>query len=135
MAFTLRCFASQNNRQHNKVVAYDIIEGSLNGERYANFLEDKLIPECNKPMHFLMDNVPFHKTHAVTELIKEHKHTPLYSVPYVPERCLFFAKQKYCRNPIENIFSIIPRSGKELYESNDKTYFIKNKRCEQIYKC
>ena len=65
MAITLRCFASQNNRQHNKVVAYDIIEGSLNGERYANFLEDKLIPECNKPMHFLMDNVPFHKTHAV----------------------------------------------------------------------
>ena len=72
-------------------------------------------------MHFLMDNVPFHKTHAVTELIKEHKHTPLYSVPYVPEL-----------NPIENIFSII--KGK-VRRKHTKTYQTTFKEVDRSIRC
>ena len=106
---------------NNKMVTYDIIKGSLNGERYAEFLEKKLIPECNKPMHFLMDNVPFHKTLKVRDLIKEHKHTPLYSVPYVPEL-----------NPIENIFSII--KGK-VRRKHTKTYQTTFKEIDKAVKC
>ena len=97
---------------NNKVVAYDIIKGSLNGESYAEFLEEKLIPEFNRPMHFLMDNVPFHKTQIVTNLITEHEHTPLYSVPYVPEL-----------NPIENIFSIIKGKVRRKHTKTYKTTF------------
>jgi transposase len=97
---------------NNKVVAYDIIKGSLNGESYAEFLEEKLIPEFNRPMHFLMDNVPFHKTQIVTNLITKHEHTPLYSVPYVPEL-----------NPIENIFSIIKGKVRRKHTKTYKTTF------------
>lgn len=55
---------------NKKVITYDIIKGSLNGVKYAKFLESNLIPKLNKSMHFLMDNVPFHKTKKVTSLIE-----------------------------------------------------------------
>lgn len=53
----------------NGIINYEIINESYNSERFENYLE-KLIKENNiKNKYILMDNVNFHKTKKVKEIL------------------------------------------------------------------
>lgn len=81
----------------SKIIQYKIKEGAYNKVVYIDFLRDVVNELENKNMCnmiFIMDNVPFHHSVEVLELISTHGHALLYLPPYTPQL-----------NPIEEAFS------------------------------
>lgn len=78
------------------------IQGSFNTERFSDFLNNL---DTKKNDVILMDNVRFHHSKIVQELLKQKKVDVLFVPPYSP----WF-------NPIELCFSIVKR---EYYKSQD----------------
>ena len=64
----------------------------INTELFKNFIEN--IVDNLEGKHLLMDNVKFHKSKVILEIIKESKNEVLFIPPYSPEF-----------NPIEEVFS------------------------------
>jgi hypothetical protein len=86
----------------NEVVAWQLVKGSFNKVRFLAFLEEHLIPAMqDRPhlQHLLMDNMPFHKSAEVREMLKEHDFTEpiIFNPPYHPDTNLVetvFSSQK-----------------------------------------
>ena len=84
-----------------EVIAWQVLEGSYNKERFLSYLRDVLLPVMQtKPhlKHLLMDNVAFHRSKEVRTLLDEHemREPVIYNPPYHPDS-----------NPVEMVFSVI----------------------------
>jgi len=73
-----------------KVVGYKIINGSVNGEIYLEFMKEIY----REDSAFLMDNARIHQSKILKEYMKDKESKIIYNVPYNPET-----------NPIEHVFS------------------------------
>ncbi len=83
------------NNKH--VISHNIVKGATNKEIFKNFLLQQLIPACSyKSYVFLMDNVRFHHSLCVKNIIYNAGHHIMYTPPYSPDL-----------NPVERVFSII----------------------------
>ena len=77
-------------------VSYIIEKGSVNADIFVAFLKSLTFPEKTV---ILLDNVAFHHSYKVKDVIKEKNWDLLFIPPYSP---IF--------NPIEGVFSIVKRS-------------------------
>jgi transposase len=67
------------------VVAYFIIPGTINRERYLDFLQNALFPRLGaSPRYLLMDNASSHHGSAILEACEAHGHVVLYRPAYSP---------------------------------------------------
>jgi transposase len=90
------------------VVSTSIQAQAFNTNSFCDFLSTKLIPVLPEETKvLLMDNVAFHKSHRVTNLLQSHGIEPLFIPPYSP-RC----------NPIEEVFSMLKRCFRVSYMSH-----------------
>jgi transposase len=85
----------------NEVVAWQLVKGSFNKVRFLAFLQEHLLPAMqDKPhlQHLLMDNVAFHKSAEVQEMLEEHdlREPIIFNPPYHPDT-----------NPVEMVFSVL----------------------------
>ena len=81
----------------NGVVLHKAQNVAFNSNNYCNFLTelcDKLLRDGIQNAIFVLDNVAFHKTTSVQELIISRGHTAVFLPPYSPQL-----------NPIEEVFS------------------------------
>nr|XP_047125430.1 uncharacterized protein LOC124807529 [Hydra vulgaris]XP_047132540.1 uncharacterized protein LOC124811238 [Hydra vulgaris] len=82
------------------VVAYELRTGAYNAESFERFIRNNL---CNyfrqNPDHILiMDNVPFHRSRSIIEVLNELRINREYLPAWFPQL-----------NPIEEFFSVIKR--------------------------
>ena len=91
----------------NKIIGYNIINGASNTQNFKNFLENKILPNITNGA-ILIDNVCFHHSKVIKNLVESTSNIIIYNVPYNPET-----------NPIEFVFSIIKNYVR-------KENFIKN---------
>ena len=84
------------------VVAYDLVQGSVNGEKFLEFIQGKLVPEMlpydgeNPRSILVMDNCAIHHVQPVLETLQQMGILTLFLPPYSPDM-----------NPIEEMFSYI----------------------------
>lgn len=88
------------------VLKYEILDGSFNSTRFASFLQD-LQPLLQTQTHLVMDNVRFHHSAVVKDVVTESGLTAVYTPPYTPDF-----------NPIEVVFAHIKRYYKRLQDPN-----------------
>lgn len=112
----VKCYIKPNPIKYSALVAIKntgiicekVIKGNINGEVYYNFLKDDLLKNI-VGKYILCDNVSFHKSEKVKNLIKETKNFVLFIPPYSPEL-----------NPIENVFSIFKNKLKKRHIIDDQ---------------
>lgn len=76
------------------VVAPMVLDGPVNGEVFAHYIEQSLVPELEPGDMVIMDNLPSHKSLRVTQAIQGAGCSLVYLPPYSPDY-----------NPIENMWS------------------------------
>jgi transposase len=76
------------------VVAPMLLDGPVNGETFAGYVEECLVPELQAGDMLIMDNLPAHKSVRVTQAVENSGCTLVYLPPYSPDF-----------NPIENMWS------------------------------
>jgi hypothetical protein len=86
-----------------RVVHHSVFDGAFNSERFEQFI-DTLPKDC--PKYMLMDNVSFHKTHAVSRAMQKRSLIPIFVPPYSPQY-----------NPIEYVFSYVKRILRRISDS------------------
>ena len=74
--------------------AYDVINGSMNGERFLDYVQNVLVPTLNPGDIVVMDNLRAHKVSGVAEAIASAGASTVYLPPYSPDL-----------NPIEKMWS------------------------------
>ena len=78
---------------------YSIKEGTINGERYIEFLEE-LISKRSKPLILLMDHATFHRSKRVREFVRAHRSQ--LRVFFLPKRAPEFNPDEQVWNEIKN---------------------------------
>jgi transposase len=81
------------------VIAPMVLDGPVNGESFAGYIEECLVPELSAGDIVIMDNLPAHKSQRITEAIEGAGCTLVYLPPYSPDF-----------NPIENMWSKVKAS-------------------------
>jgi len=76
------------------VVAPMIVNGPINGESFADYVESSLVGELEPGDIVVMDNLPVHKSRRVAEAIQAVGCTLVFLPPYSPDL-----------SPIENMWS------------------------------
>jgi transposase len=71
-----------------------LLDGPLDGESFAAWLEQMLIPALRPDDVVVMDNLPTHRVRGVSRLLEKSRHGLLYLPPYSPDL-----------NPIEEMWS------------------------------
>jgi len=104
---------------------FEIQNKPYNSEDYSDFLnkliENFLLDNINEA-YLIMDNVRFHKTHLVKNLIESHGHYAIFLPPYSP-----------FLNPIENLFNQWKNIVKRGEPNNeDALYELVNTASEKI---
>ena len=82
-----------------KVVAWEVVKGSYNQERFLEYIDRALVPNLKRRSHkqvVLMDNCPFHHSKRVKAALYNNNLDILYNPPYNPDS-----------NPIEMLFAFI----------------------------
>ena len=74
--------------------AYDVIDGSMNGERFLDYVQNVLVPTLRPGDIVVMDNLRAHKVSGVAEAIASAGACAVYLPPYSPDL-----------NPIEKMWS------------------------------
>jgi len=80
----------------DKMIHYDCSPNNMNQQSFLTFLSNTLAFANGKYEYILLDNVAFHKTKKVRNLLTQNRVQPLYTSPYSPEW-----------NPVEMFFSYI----------------------------
>ncbi len=120
---------------HESLFFFEIQDKAYNAEDYGLFL-NKLIEHLRlnniEGAYLIMDNVRFHKTELIVNLIQSHGHHAVFLPPYSP-----------FLNPIENLFnqwkSMIrrcqPNNEDQLHQSVHSTSeLISSQNCSNYYK-
>lgn len=89
------------------VVGYKIYQTNINQDIFHDFLNDILLPKINNK-YILMDNVGFHKTNKIMNLINNTSNKSLFIPPYSPQY-----------NSIENVFSLIKNNFKKDFNNEN----------------
>lgn len=76
------------------VVAPMVIDGPLNGESFAQYVESSLVPQLRAGSILVMDNLPVHKNKRVAEAVEACGCRLVFLPPYSPDY-----------NPIEHVWS------------------------------
>ena len=85
------------------VMSYKLYDGSVNNTLFYSFLKNGVMPKMSTQTTILMDNVRFHHSRNIKDLVTNKGYSIEYTVPYTPEL-----------NPVENAFSISKRHIKHL---------------------
>jgi len=85
-----------------------LLDGTLDGDAFAAWVEQTLIPELRPGDVVVMDNLPTHRVKAASRLLKESGHGLLYLPSYSPDM-----------NPIEGMWSKIKNY---LRDAKARTY-------------
>lgn len=89
-----RCFIMTDG-----VVTYDLVHGSVNGEKFIQFLQGKLVPEIlpydgeNPRSILVLDNCSIHHVQPVLDTLQQMRILVLFLPPYSPDM-----------NPIEEMY-------------------------------
>ena len=86
-------------------------DGSIDAERFIDFIEHKLKPYLNNGDVIIMDNCPIHYAKMVTDKLKALSIDTLFLPPYSPEL-----------NPIEESWSVIKAKLKRKKARNIPDY-------------
>ena len=98
----------------SKVVAWQVRAGAYNKQKFIQYINRKLLPQCRR-MDFdpvlLMDNVGFHHSKEVKELLTSNRISLLYNPPYHPdsnpiEMLFAFIKAKYRKKPAADVYGL-----------------------------
>ena len=81
------------------VLAPMVLDGPVNGDSFAGYIEQSLVPELEPQDIVIMDNLPAHKSRRVTQAIEQAGCSLVYLPPYSPDF-----------NPIENMWSKVKAS-------------------------
>jgi len=68
-----------------KIVASLYCEDSVDGNIFAHFIEQCVVPNLKPEHKLIMDNVPFHKIKAVEEMVTATGVEIIYLPPYSPD--------------------------------------------------
>jgi transposase len=102
---------------NKKILAYQIMKGSCNKERYVAFLKNILIPKLTGNKYVLLaDNLSYHHSKIVKNLVQNSNGKCIYTPPYSPDN-----------NPIENVFSVIKSKVRKL------NAWTQHEMCESIH--
>lgn len=96
---------------------WKLLHGSADSKTFASFVS--LIPKLPHQVHLLMDNVSFHKSTCVMDVLRERNMNALFNAPYTPEW-----------NPVEYIFSKVKRSfvtGRHPTEYENRDAYIEDR--------
>lgn len=92
-----------------KGIEYLLTKDNINGAILFNFINTH--KQCFTNKTIVMDNVPFHKSNNIKELIKQLNSTIEYIVPY------------HCElNPIEEVFSLLKHKVRKTIPITDSDY-------------
>jgi transposase len=81
------------------VVAPMLLDGPVNAETFAGYIEDCLVPALEAEDILIMDNLPAHKSVRITQAVEGAGCKLVYLPPYSPDF-----------NPIENMWSKVKAS-------------------------
>jgi transposase len=98
---------------NNQIVAYKLYDTAVNTVLFNDFLKTYIINKY-KNKYLLMDNVPFHKSHIITETVNKSNNNLLFIPPYSPQL-----------NPIEEVFSKIKHTFSSLNINPNKNFLNK----------
>ena len=98
---------------NKKIISSKIYNVNINKEIFYEYLKNELLPKI-KNKYIIMDNVSFHKSKEIKELILKSKNKIIYIPPYSPEY-----------NPIEGVFHIL----KNKIRQKDEIINEKNIKC------
>jgi transposase len=76
------------------VVAPMLLDGPVNAQTFAGYVEECLVPALEPGDILIMDNLPAHKSARITKAVEDAGCTLVYLPPYSPDL-----------NPIENMWS------------------------------
>jgi len=120
--YTIIVAISCNGNEH-----YTILNKNANTDSYKEFITQLSLKFSNKK--FLMDNVSFHKSSIIKNIIENSSNEILFIPPYSPEL-----------NPIEEVFSLLKRkiinsdSNTILSKIKNSIISLKNTNFENYYK-
>jgi len=97
------------------IVNQEIIKTTINSSIFYNFILDIIKKANNKKYIFIYDNVRFHRTNKISNLIINNGHEFFYTPRYSPNN-----------NPIENIFSLIKNEFFKITRNNKDIIYVKN---------
>jgi putative transposase len=69
----------------SKVLALKVLDRSLTGEQFNQFLQADLVPQLWSGAVVVMDNLPAHKVQGVPQILEQVGAKALYLSPYSPE--------------------------------------------------
>lgn len=84
------------------VVAPMLLDGPVNAETFAGYVQDCLVPALEPDDMLIMDNLPAHKSVRITQAVEDAGCKLVYLPPYSPDL-----------NPIENMWSKVKASLRE----------------------
>ena len=120
---------------NKKVIHYEIIKNSVNGEIFLNFIKNllkKLL--IDNTYHIILDNAKIHHYGKLLKYINKQRNIEIiYNIPYTPEtnpiEHVFSDIKKYIRNESinnSNIIAKIRNSINTIKKKNLQSYFIKS---------
>ena len=80
--------------RHDRIEAFCLFDGAINGERFRAYVEQALVPTLNKGDVVIMDNLGSHRSQAVRQAIRK-----------AGAHLLFLPKYSSDLNPIEQVFA------------------------------
>ncbi|KLL01986.1 MAG: transposase [Mycoplasmataceae bacterium RC_NB112A] len=89
------------NTDKGGVIHWDLVKGAVNKEIFHNFLSNAKLPTDEK-YYLLLDNIRFHHSSKVRELLSSKNIEPIYLVSYTPHL-----------NPVELIFNVIKQYARK----------------------
>lgn len=86
---------------HEGIVATQMIEGSMKGNHFKDFIEKKLVPKLKEGDVVVMDNLKIHKMKEIEELITAKgarvEYLPTYSPDFNPIEMLWSTIKSFVR--------------------------------------
>jgi transposase len=110
------------------VIAPVVYEGTMNTERFLNWVSEDLCPILKQDQVLILDNARFHHKEKLIHLLKEKGCKVLFLPPYSPQFNLIEKVWSVMKNNIKKICDrILPLKDKILLALSQITFFQKYK--------
>ena len=90
-----------------KIISSKVYDKNVNGDLFYDYMKNDLLPIL-KNKYILMDNIPFHKSKKIKQLVEKTTNKLLYIPPYCPDF-----------NPIENVFHVLKQKIRKNVQKID----------------